>query len=396
MAAPRSRPRRYQLKRDAAASVAAGHPWVFRRGMSSAAEVFADGQALRLYDGDNRIVGHGVFASAGAIAIRVVRRGPAPLDAAFVSAMIDTALARRAGLCAETDGFRALHGENDGLPAITLDVYGNAGVLATYAAGVDAVARLAAAEVRRRLGLGSMLWRPGHRTLRTDAPARARALWGTPPAIARVHEGPLILAVDLAGQKSGAFLDLRGLRRALAAQPLTGARVLDLFSYTGSLGLAAAAAGATEVVHVDASAGALRFGATHHALGPARHAWLAGDLFRGLPVDLAGQSFDVVIVDPPQMTSRVDQVPRALAAYRRLYARVERHVAAGGSLYACCCTARIGLAELRRTLEEALPGFVLVARIPPEADHPVGFAQADYLKVLHSRRVPAPAGAAPG
>jgi len=44
-------PRRYQLRKDAVAIARRGHPWIFREQMSSAANVFADGQWLRLVDG---------------------------------------------------------------------------------------------------------------------------------------------------------------------------------------------------------------------------------------------------------------------------------------------------------------------------------------------------------
>lgn len=386
-AAPLRRPRRYQLRREAAEAIAGGHPWVFRGQMSSAADAFADGQWLRLYDGHNRVVGHGVFEREGAIAIRVVRRGEAPVDAAWVGETVDRALARREALRRETDAFRALHGESDGLPAITLDVFAGHGVLTTYSAGVAGLARLAAGAVRRRLGLASLRWRSAHRSV--SGGGVARVLAGAPPAVAHVREGRLALAVELGGgQKTGAFLDLRGLRRALAARgDLAGAHVLDLFSYTGGLGLAAAAAGAAEVIHADSSAAALAFGAAHHALGPARHAWIEADLFRGLPAELRDRRFELVIADPPQMTSRKDQVPRALAAYRRMYGGLAGAVAPGGLLVACCCTSRISLAELRRAVEAGLGGgFAFVERVPPEPDHPVGFREADYLKILLYRR----------
>lgn len=377
--------RRYQLRREAAHAIAGGHPWVFRGALSSAADGFADGDWLRLYDGANKIVGHGLFEKEGAIAIRVVRRGEAPVDAAYVADTVDAALARRADLRVETDGFRALHGESDRLPAITLDVYAGHGVLTTYSAGAAALARLAAAHVQRALALHSLTWRSAHRSL--SGGAVARALRGTAPALVRIREGELALTTELgAGQKSGSFLDLRGLRRNLAQQSMSGARVLDLFSYTGSLGLAAAAAGADEVVHVDSSRAALTFGEAHHALGPTRHRWLEADLFRGLPAELDGETFDLVISDPPQMTSRMDQVPRALAAYRRLYTNLAPRVAPGGLLIACCCTSRISLTEIRRTLEGTLAGFTFVERIPAEPDHPIGFAEADYLKILVYRR----------
>ena len=104
-------------------------------------------------------------------------------------------------------------------------------------------------------------------------------------------------------------------------------------------------------------------------------------MFEWLP-ELAGEPFDLVIVDPPAMTSQASQVPAVLAAYRKLYRAAARQVRPGGALVAACCTSRIERAVFHKTVREALgPGFALDHEIPPEIDHPVGFPQADYLKI---------------
>jgi 23S rRNA (cytosine1962-C5)-methyltransferase len=211
-----------------------------------------------------------------------------------------------------------------------------------------------------------------------------RVLRGAPPAVAHFTEDGLRYAVDLeGGHKTGAYLDLRALRHHLATAPLAGARVLNLFSYTGMLGRAAEAAGAAHVTHVDASERALAFAAAHHVADPARHSFVAADVFDWLPALDPAEQFDLVIADPPAMTSRRAQVGLALAAYRRLYTAAARHVRPGGVLVAACCTSRIERAEFRRTVHDALGArFALDRELPTEADHPVGFAQADYLKIL--------------
>ena len=88
-------PRRYQLNKQATAIVKSGHPWLFREQLSSAAQVFADGDLLRLVDGDNQVVSDGVYASHGAVAIRA---WGALLTPELLAKRIDTALERRASL----------------------------------------------------------------------------------------------------------------------------------------------------------------------------------------------------------------------------------------------------------------------------------------------------------
>jgi len=376
-------PRRYQLRKEAV-GVAQHHPWIFRDHLSSAASVFRDGDLLRLVDGDNRVVGHGWYEAVGAIAIRIVRRGPAPPDAAWLRGQLAAAVARRAELAAHTDALRLVHGESDGIPAVVVDRFADTLVVSSYSAGADAVARYAGHALDRT---SPIVGPARHVVLRParlrHAPAEpARALRGSPPELVHITEDGLPLAVDLAtGQKTGTYLDLRGLLRAVAAAPLAGARVLNLFAYAGMLGLAAEIAGAAEIVQVDASERALAFAAAHHVRAPAHHTFVVADVFAWLPAFVA-EPFDLVIVDPPAMTSKATQIGSVLAAYRKLYRAAAQLVRPGGALVAACCTSRIERAVFHQTVREALgERFSLHHEIPPEPDHPVGFPQADYLKI---------------
>lgn len=383
-------PHRYQLRKEAVGA-ALHHPWIFRSHMSSAAGVLRDGELLRLVDGSNRIVGYGLYEATGAIAIRMLRRGPEPPDAAWLRARIAAAVARRRELASETDALRLVHGESDSLPAVVIDRFADTLVVSSYAAGADLLARYAVHVLAHGppspvVGPARhIVLRPAH--LRHSAAGPARVLRGAPPEIAHITEHGIGFAIDLAaGQKTGAYLDLRGLRRAIAAAPLAGARVLSLFAYTGMLGRVAERAGAAAIVQVDASERALAFAARHHVDDPARHAFITADIFAALPAlpDLPhpGEPFDLVVVDPPAMTSRASQVPSVLAAYRKLYRAAAQQVRPGGALVAACCTSRIGRRVFHQVVRDALgPRFALEREIPPESDHPIGFLQADYLKI---------------
>ncbi len=238
-------------------------------------------------------------------------------------------------------------------------------------------------ELRELVGPAThVVLRPARR--RRGPPMPARVLRGAPGDVVSFVEDGLRYDVDLAeGHKTGTYLDLRALRRALATMPLAGARVLNLFAYTGMLGRAAEAAGAASITHVDQSQRALDFAAAHHAIDRDRHRFVTADIFQWLPTQPAGEQFDVVIVDPPAMTSRKSQVPSVLAAYRKLYRAAEPHVRPGGLLVSACCTSRVERELFRSTVRSVLPDrFTLERDLPPEPDHPVGFPQADYLKIL--------------
>ncbi len=433
--------RRYQLTKEAVAIVYRDQPWIFRDHLSSAAKVFHDGDRLRLVDGANKVIGYGIYDAEGAIAIRILRRGDTKPDAAWLRGALAAALARREPLAKRTNGLRLVQGESDGIPAVVVDRFGDTLVVQSYARGADAMARFAALAIANELRIPNVLLRPAHRRKGEDSPQRV--LRGAPPDVARFTEDGIEYAVDLAGgQKSGTYLDLRGLRRALASHLATatpapdpsapsiaavaekqskraakatppsasvgstrtpsaapssarpaidasfeGARVLNLFAYSGMLGRAVEHAGAASITHVDASDSALAFAREHHAKDASKHTYVTADIFHWLPSLPADEMFDLVIVDPPSMTSNKQQVPAVLAGYKKLYRAAMTHVKPGAFLVAACCTSRVERREFHATVASTLgPGFEHVLDVPPELDHPVAFPQADYLKIEIWRR----------
>jgi 23S rRNA (cytosine1962-C5)-methyltransferase len=373
--------KRYQLKKEAAAAVKQGHPWIYRSQMSTAAEVFKTGQWLKLLGPQNDVLGYGRFDADGLIAIRVFKQGSTAPDANWFDARIDRALAKREQVRKYTDAFRAIHGENDSLPGIVVDVYGDCCVLQTYSASVDALGRLVARRVLKKLGLKSAIWKfpVKRKTVRED-----RILSGKIREEVAFREGKLQLKVSIEkGQKSGAFLDLRGLRKWVSLQNLNGKRVLNLFSYTGTLGLAAEVAGAKEIWNVDVSKGALDVAKRLHTLQPKKHKFIAADIFEWFSQLDPKERFDLVIVDPPMMASRKDQVETALKAYRKLYREAEKHLSPRGQIVVCCCTSRITRGKFEQTVASSFGNRLKKKQnLPPEDDHPVTFPEGDYLKVL--------------
>ncbi|MBX3168345.1 MAG: class I SAM-dependent rRNA methyltransferase [Candidatus Eremiobacteraeota bacterium] len=379
MKSKRFQPRRYQLKKEGAAVVRQGHPWIFRDKLSSAIEVFEDGQWLQLLDGANETVGWGLYQASGGIGIRVLRKGDNPPGREWYRKLVQKAIAQRRPLCRETEAYRVFNGESDKLPGIVLDVYNGYGVLQTYSKGVDSLGRYLAGLAYAELGLKGLLWKTPSK--RKDSEQTVRLLRGRLPTLVRFQEGELKLAADLrSGQKSGTFLDLRGLRRWLAEQPMRGSRVINLFSYTGAIGLACCQGGAREVLNVDAAQASLDFGAKYHN-APAQK-WICADIFRWLPELPKNDLYDWIIVDPPSMASQMDQVPQALAVYRRIYRQLLPHLKPGGVIVACCCTSRISPERFEQVVRQALGGAKVWQRLPMELDHKPGFAEANYLKIL--------------
>lgn len=370
------------LKRPVCDGLESGHPWVFRDKVGDTRHL-QEGDWLRLLDPGGAVVGTGIYQAHGGVGIRVFRLGHRPVTVAWLKQQLEEAIERRRPLWTETDAYRVLNGESDGFPGIVLDAYAGVGVLQTYSPGLDALGRLLARWVVERLGLTTLVWKEPSKRVGQKS-GRIRLLRGERPYVVRFHEGDLNLAADLyAGQKSGTYLDLRGLRRTLRQQNWSGRRVLNLFAYTGMAGLACAEAGAQQVVNVDQSPQALDFGRRYHK-HPAM-TWVAADVFTWVN-DLKPKEYDLIVVDPPSMASQKGQVPGALRIYQRLYHTLAQKLKPGGSIVACCCTSRISRRQFEEVVSLALRPLSRIANLPMEPDHQPGFPEADYLKVMVFRQ----------
>jgi len=370
---------RYQINKTIQQVIGKGHPWVYRDQLSSAADVFESGDWLRLVDGSNQIKGYGTFESDGLVGIRVFLRGAKPPLPPWWLNQVKTRLSTRKNLRNITNSFRAIHGENDGLPGITIDVYHDTAVLQTYASSVDGVGRYVAQIVANELGIKHLLWRMPHKRVGNEVLSRVRTLRGHPPNLVLMDEGKLKIAVPTReGQKGGMFLDLRGLRRFLATRQYP--RVLNLFSYTGTLGLACETGGSQEVWNVDISKEAIKWGEKHHSLGKSK--WIVANVFDWLKTLPQGPRFDLIIIDPPNMASNQGQVKTALRQYATLHQKALAHLKPGGTIITACCTSRIQHDAFKRLACDTLRDLNFKTRLMPEDDHPVGFAEGDYLKIF--------------
>ena len=107
-------------------------------------------------------------------------------------------------------------------------------------------------------------------------------------------------------QDAGFYLDTRDLRRWLTKK-MAGKRILNTFAYTGSLGVAAGAGGAREVVQTDLNPDFLKIAEkswTMNTLPIVQHQSLVGDYFRVMGrLRHADQLFDCAILDPPYFST---------------------------------------------------------------------------------------------
>jgi 23S rRNA (cytosine1962-C5)-methyltransferase len=376
-----------ELARSLQSALASGHPWVYRDHVPRDFRAPA-GTWIRLRAG--RWHGYALWDPESAIALRVYSSTQLP-DAEWVKRRVREAWELRADVRRETDAFRWLFGEGDGLPGITVDVYGGFAVVVTYAAGVDVLVPWVVEALRAVTALDGVV-----RRVRPGAErSRVQVLSGRePPERIVVSEYGVKMGVDLRhGQKTGLFLDHRENRR-FVGEHAHGQRVLNLFAYTGAFSLYALRGGARRVTNVDISADALGAAGDNYRLNGfdvEEDDFVAVDAFEYLESRRGGEGFELVICDPPSMANSRAQLDAARRAYVRLNALAMDAVAPGGWLATASCTAQVTPAAFREVIAEAAARVRRRVQFVHEAghaiDHPVsaGHAEGRYLKFVVGR-----------
>lgn len=391
------------LKKPLERALRLGHPWVYREALDPTSRL-ASGTLVSVVRSGEALA-WGYWDAASPIAVRVLGLGAAPARTsagaraaaeALVRARLTDALCRRLERLdrSHTNAFRWVHGEADGLPGIHVDIYDVAATVRHDGEGPQAF-------FEGTLGLQSLLRETGAAVgLTHTLVRRARGAAGEGDCPVRtVRENGLSFAVDLqSGQKGGLFLDQRENRARLA--PLAhGKRVLNLFGYTGAFSVYAAAAGALHTDTVDIAPGAIAAAKDNFALNALprdRAGFYAEDAFAFLEAAVArGQTWDIVITDPPSFAPSENALPAALGAYERLHRRAAQVVAPGGLLAAASCSSHVPRKAFMQTVHEGVEKgtgkrFLLEAYAGAGFDHPVraAFPEGDYLKFALGRLSP--------
>jgi 23S rRNA (cytosine1962-C5)-methyltransferase len=371
-----------------------GHPWIYANEvqMDDAARALAPGTLVTLRRADDSTLGVAMFNPHSLLAARLLDRDAArPIDRRFLARQLERALRLRRRLY-QAPYYRLVHAEADGLPGLVVDRYAEVVVVQSNAAGIAGLEPLVIE------ALAAVL-RPSAIVLRNDSPARAqeglaaetRIALGALDARVLVEENGAVFPIDpLAGQKTGWFFDQRDNRRSVAGLA-GGARVIDLYCYTGGFAVEAACAGADAVEGIDRSEPALALAAEAAVLNRVedRCSFRRGEVFgEAARLAVAGERFDIVIADPPAFAKSRKEVPAALRGYRKLARLAASLTARDGIVFLASCSYNIGAAEfaeaVRRGLADAGRGFRILRSAGAGPDHPVhpALPETAYLKAL--------------
>ena len=392
---------RLELQRGLGRHLRAGHPWVFRKAVEKLPRI-PPGSVVDLTEG-GKFVARGYFDPLSPIAVRVLTRDPREsIDGGFFRRRVRSAWELRERLLdrTDTDSFRLVHGESDGLPGVVADLYAGTVVLKLYSAGLTPARSMLVDALRQLPGVRSVLGRDQLAGEEGDeARGGARLLWGEEPADpVIILERAVRFGVDVRrGQKTGFFLDQRE-NRALVRRLSLGASVLNCFSFSGGFSVNAALGGASRVFSVDQDADAIALARQNFALNgldPNAHDFLAADVFALLSsLREEGRRFEVVILDPPAFAKSQRAVEAAIDGYASLNRQALEVVAPGGLLVTASCSARVTPEAFEGAVKEA--GFkagvdlTLVEERHQPPDHPIRlqFPEGRYLKFLVLRVTP--------
>jgi 23S rRNA (cytosine1962-C5)-methyltransferase len=368
-----------RLKRNEDRRLQAGHLWVFSNEVDTQQtplNKLKPGELVRVLAHNDRALGLAYANPASLITARLLETWKIP-DARWFEERLRAALALRERLYPEPY-YRAVYGEADGLPGLVIDRYGGRCVAQLGTAGMELMKPHIRAAAERVFECETLIFKNDGSALEDSA---------------EVVEGGLRFRVPLAeGQKTGWFFDQSANRGALSKYVRAGARVLDVFSYVGAWGARAAKDGAAEVVCVDSSAQALELAvqnARQNSLSIATRKGDAFDVLEALGEERA--RFDIVIIDPPAFAKRKKDLPKALAAYKRLNQLALKLLADNGILVSCSCSYHMSAEDLQDAIAKAARGagkHLQVLELGGQApDHPVhpAIPETRYLKAYFCR-----------
>ena len=384
-----------RLKRNEDRRLHAGHLWIFSNEVDTAQSPlvkFKAGELVRVLAHNDRALGLAYVNPKSLIAARMLQTWKAP-DVAWLAARIRTALSLRDRLYPKPY-YRLVYGESDGLPGLVIDRYGTACVVQIGTAGMEALKSQIQAALRQALGCEAVLFKNDSSAREMEGlPSYVETAAGNFDQPAAVMEDGLQFQAPLAqGQKTGWFFDQAANRRALSKYVRKGARVLDVFSYVGAWGVRAAHDGAREVICVDSSAAALELAAANAERNGLKIVARKGDAFEVLE-DLVkqGARFDIVVIDPPAFAKRKKDLPKALAAYKRLNQLAIQATANDGILVSCSCSFHVSAEDLQEAIAKAARGadkHLQILEMGGQApDHPVhpAIPETRYLKAYFCR-----------
>ena len=370
------------------------HPWVFSGAIKKIYDQPYEGALVRVCDNKDELLATGHYQE-GSIAVRVLTFGEEPVDEGFWSDRIGRAwkLRRELGPASREDTqiFRLINAEGDGLPGLIADYYDGALVLQMHSLGMLRNLQEIADALQQLDGLhvDTLYNRSEHTLPRRDGQVITdHFITGERSSGVGTEYGARFRVNWVGGQKTGFFIDQRE-NRALLERYAEGRRVLNMFGFSGGFSVYALRGGAALVDSVDSSAQAIdltRENVELNTPGTTRHRSFTADAFTYLKE--MDQEYDLIVLDPPAFAKHQRVVNNALQGYKRLNQKALEKIAPGGILFTFSCSQAVSREQFRKSVFAASANsgrrVQVLHQLTQPVDHPVSIyhPEGEYLKGL--------------
>jgi 23S rRNA (cytosine1962-C5)-methyltransferase len=379
------------------------HPWVFSGAIKTVslppdheADDISEGDIVEVYSSQREFLGMGHY-QIGSIAVRMFSYKKVEPDFSFWKSKLQQAYDFRLQLGLannpQTNCYRLLFGEGDGLPGLVIDYYNGTAVMQSHSIGLHNLKPLLAEALREVMGEQLIaVYDKSSETMPKQGPVTAvnGYIWKKDEdhqdetiAIENGHK----FYVDWgSGQKTGFFLDQRENRELLGIYS-KDKTVLNTFCYTGGFSVYAAAHGAKEVHSIDISKKAIELTDRNIALNNiSNHSSFAVDTFEFLKN--RENSYDVIVLDPPAFAKSKNVKHNAVMGYKRLNYEAIKQIKPGGILFTFSCSQVVDNNTFNSTVMaaaiEAGRSVRILHRLSQPPDHCVNIfhPEGEYLKGL--------------
>lgn len=387
-----------KIKKERLGPVLGRHPWIFSGAIPGRLpDGVTSGTPVKVTDEQGEFLAQGYFNSYSQIAVRIWSYDPQEIvDEKFFAQRIRLARSLRDRFIDNktTDAYRVVNSENDLLPGLIVDKYGDYLTVQYHTAGIEAwkneIIKALIAEYEPK---GIYERSESAAKVKDGGEVKKGLVYGEVPEFVTIKENGFQFLVSLSeGQKTGFFLDQRDKRQALMKYA-KGQQVLNCFSYTGGFSVYAGAAGASRIVSVDISERAVELSKENmklNGIDPKKCEFVVADVKRYLEQVRPGE-FGTVVLDPPAFVKDRRKVREGLRGYRFINETAMKIMPSEGILLTCSCSAHVSLEDFRHMLTESAGRAGRTAQIIEQythgVDHPelVAFKEGEYLKSLFLR-----------
>ena len=375
-----------------------GHPWIYKSDVVSSAA--GPGDLVRVLNERKRTLGVALWSSRSLISLRLLGFDNDVADErTFFAARLESAIVYRSSIAATAGAsnvFRLVSGEGDRLPGLVVDSYDGHLVVQTLSEGMDRRLAMLVELLVARLKPRGVLARNDPRVRALEGlEEKVEVLHGEIPDELDVIENELKFRIDLKhGQKTGMFLDQRENHFWVA---LHGhGKALDAFTYNGGFAMNMARMGATSVLAIDSSASAVATTRGNAELNGLENIEVReANVFDELrELEIAGERFDTIVLDPPAFAKNKASIPKAAAGYKEINLRAIKQLNPDGTLITCSCSYNVSeelfLEIVEQAAADARATVAVIEKRQQARDHPVllNVPETHYLKCLVLRRLP--------